>query len=119
MLKAESKNTKLMTDQMENIFKIFPMFDIKSITDGLTNLNQLMKDNTRIIEGNAEDNKIALAYREELPNVFNQLQQDINKIIPVEIQNKKFIVDQIENMLKLMITIDLKSINDRLSNLNP
>jgi hypothetical protein len=84
ILTAESKNTKLITDQIENKFKIFSMFDIKSTTDGLKNLNTLMMDNIKITETNGEDNKMVLAYIEELPNIFNQLQQDINKIIPAE-----------------------------------
>jgi hypothetical protein len=47
------------------------------------------------------------------------LQQNICKIIPAEEQNKKVIIDQIENMLKLMTSFDLRTINDKLGVLNP
>jgi hypothetical protein len=58
-------------------------------------------------------------YIEELPSIFNQMQQNICKIIPTEEQNKKVIIDQIENMLKLMPSFDLRTINDRLNILTP
>jgi hypothetical protein len=56
-----------MTDQIENMFKIFSMFDMKSLSESLTRINVLIEDNFNFSKTNKEDNKIIVLYIEELP----------------------------------------------------
>jgi hypothetical protein len=45
--------------------------------------------------------------------------QELVKVVPIGNTNMKIIIDQIENMLNIMTSFDLKPINEKLYNLTP
>jgi hypothetical protein len=51
--------------------------DMKLIYEGLANISTLIGNNIKLTKTKEEDNKMMTAYIEELPNIFNQMQQNI------------------------------------------
>jgi hypothetical protein len=72
---TNKKNTNILTDQIENIFKLFSMFDIKAISDGLSNILENMNGQELSIIGTYENT-------ETLSVKTIQIIDEVSKIIP-------------------------------------